>query len=98
MPNADWHFDVQREVAPRTIVTASYVGSRAYDLSDAFTAVTNQNVNQLNPQYLSMGSALLQAVPNPFFGIITTGSLAGATTAPLAVSHTTRPAPCRFPD
>jgi len=33
----------------------------------------------LNPQYLSMGSALLQAVPNPFYGIIPTGSLAGAT-------------------
>ncbi|HLJ15807.1 MAG TPA: hypothetical protein VKV15_15010, partial [Bryobacteraceae bacterium] len=73
---------VQREIAPRTIVTASYVGSRAYDLSAAatdFTTAINQNVNQLNPQFLSLGSALLQPVPNPFYGIITTGSLAGPT-------------------
>src|SRR5579872_1760509 len=78
----NWHFDVQREIAPRTIVTASYVGSRAYDLSAAatdFTTAINQNVNQLNPQFLSLGSALLQPVPNPFYGIITTGSLAGPT-------------------
>jgi hypothetical protein len=77
----NWHFDIQREIAPRTIVTASYVGSRAYDLSAPatdFTSAVNLNVNQLNPQYLSMGSALLQAVPNPFYGIITAGALAGA--------------------
>jgi hypothetical protein len=77
----NWHVDVQREIA-KTIVTASYVGSRAYHLSAQptdFTSAVNLNVNQLNPQYLSMGSALLQAVPNPFFGIITSGSLSGAT-------------------
>ena len=65
------------------VVTASYVGSRAYDLSAAptdFTTAINENLNQLNPQYLSMGSALLQTVANPFFGIIQTGSLAGPTT------------------
>ncbi len=78
----NWHFDIQREIAARTLITASYVGSRAYDISAAptdFTSAINENVNQLNPQYLSMGTALLQPVPNPFFGIITTGSLAGAT-------------------
>ena len=79
----NWHFGLQREIAPRTVVTASYVGSRAYDLSAAptdFTSAINQNVNQLNPTYLSLGTALLQPVSNPFFGIIATGSLAGPTT------------------
>ena len=78
----NWHFDIQREILPRTLVSVSYVGSRAYDISAAptdFTTAINENVNQLNPQYLSLGAAVLQAVPNPFFGIITTGSLAGAT-------------------
>jgi hypothetical protein len=79
----NWHLDIQREIAPRTLVTASYVGSRAYHLSAAptdFTGAINQNLNQVNPQYLSMGTALLQPVPNPFFGVIKTGSLAGQTT------------------
>jgi hypothetical protein len=78
----NWHFDIQRELAPQTVLTVSYVGSRAYHLSAAptdFTGAINQNMNALNPQYLSMGTALLQAVPNPFYGIITNGSLAGQT-------------------
>ncbi len=78
----NWHFDLQREVLPGTVVTASYVGSRAYHLSAPptdFTTAINQNINQLNPEYLSMGSALLQPVANPFFGSIATGPLAGAT-------------------
>jgi hypothetical protein len=65
------------------VVTASYVGSRAYDLAAAptdFTSAINENVNQLNPQYLTLGSGLLQTVNNPFFGVIQTGSLAGPTT------------------
>src|SRR6266849_3798929 len=81
-PSSTTDFDIQREIAPRTVVTASYVGSRAWDLSAAptdFTTAINENVNQLNPQYLSLGTPLLAAVPNPFFGIITNGSLAGPT-------------------
>ncbi|MCZ2147407.1 MAG: TonB-dependent receptor [Bryobacterales bacterium] len=80
----NWHFDIQREVAAGTVFTASYVGSRAYYLAAApsdFTGAVNENVNQLNPQYLSMGTALTQVVPNPFFGILASGPLAGATVA-----------------
>jgi len=78
----NWHFDLQRELGHNTVVTGSYVGSRAYDLSAAptdFTGAINQNLNQLDPKYLSLGTALLQPVPNPFAGIIKTGSLSGAT-------------------
>lgn len=80
----NWHFDIQREIFHSTVITASYVGSRAYDLSAAptdFTTAINQNMNQLDPKYLSLGSQLLQTVPNPFFGVITTGPLALATVA-----------------
>jgi hypothetical protein len=72
----NWHFDIQREIAPRTIVSVSYVGSRAINISAPptdFTGAINQNLNQLDPKYLSLGTALLQPVPNPFAGIITTG-------------------------
>src|SRR5207248_7783719 len=75
-------FDIQREIAPRTVVTASYVGSRGYHLSAAptdFTTAINENVNQLNPKYLSLGTVLLQPVANPFFGVIALGSIAGPT-------------------
>ena len=78
----NWHFDIQREIFRETLLTVSYVGSRAYHLSAAptdFTAAINQNMNQLDPKYFSMGTALLQAVPNPFFGVIKSGALAGAT-------------------
>jgi TonB dependent receptor len=78
----NWHFDIQREIAPRTVVTVSYVGSRAWDLSAAptdFTTAINENVNQVHPQYLSLGTALLAPVANPFFGIIANGALAGQT-------------------
>jgi hypothetical protein len=78
----NWHFDVQREIGSRAVVTASYVGSRAINISAPttdFTTAINQNLNQLDPKYLSLGTALLQPVPNPFYGIITSGSLAGQT-------------------
>jgi len=35
--------------------------------------------NQLRPELLSLGSALLEQVPNPFFGVIAAGPLAGRT-------------------
>ena len=36
-------------------------------------------LNQLPDQYLSLGSTLLEQVPNPFYGVITSGSLSGPT-------------------
>jgi hypothetical protein len=79
----NWHLDIQRGIGASLVFTASYVGSRAWDVARTpsdFLGGIGENVNGMNPQYLSMGSALLQTVPNPFYGIIKTGSLAGATT------------------
>ena len=36
-------------------------------------------LNQLPTQYLSLGNQLLQPVANPFYGVITSGALSGAT-------------------
>ena len=61
-------FDVQRELPMGIALAFGYVGSRSNHLAPSSTAATAVNLNQLDPSYLSMGSALLQAVPNPFFG------------------------------
>lgn len=61
-------FDVQRELPLGIALAIGYVGSRSDQLAPGSTGATTVNLNQLDPQYLSMGSALLQAVPNPFFG------------------------------
>jgi len=37
------------------------------------------SVNQLDPKHLALGAKLLEQVPNPFFGLITTGALSQRT-------------------
>ena len=61
-------FDVQRELPKGIALAVGYVGSRSHHLAPSSTAATAINLNQLDPSYLSMGSSLLSAVPNPFFG------------------------------
>ncbi|MBK5290735.1 MAG: carboxypeptidase regulatory-like domain-containing protein, partial [Acidobacteriia bacterium] len=52
----------------------AYVGSRGINL-----IAPTETLNQLDPSYLPLGAALNQTVPNPFFGILTTGTLSGST-------------------
>jgi hypothetical protein len=52
-----------------------YTGTQSRKLSFG----TGQQANQLHPDFLSLGSQLDQAVPNPFRGVIASGVLAGAT-------------------
>ncbi len=58
-------FDVQRELPFGIAAEVGFVGSKSAHLSLGSTSL---NGNALNPSLLSMGSALTQAVPNPFFG------------------------------
>ena len=77
----NWQFSVQREFIARTMVEVAYVGSRGIRLAappSDFTGAINENKNQLDPKYLSLGTQLTQAVPNPFFGILS-GPLGGQT-------------------
>jgi hypothetical protein len=68
-----WNFTVQHQPWNNWLFEAAYVGNRGVHLF-----MYNQNLNWLPNQYLSLGTALGNLVPNPFFGIITSGPLAAA--------------------
>ena len=76
--NQQWNFGIQRELPGRLLVNASYVGSHSVKLP------LNLSPNNLQPQYFGAPGdqarvAFLTAlVPNPFFNIIKTGTLAAA--------------------
>lgn len=71
-----WNLTIQHSPWNNWLVETSYVGSKGTHL----LSLQNRDLNQLNPQFFSQGSGLLQSVPNPFFGIIPTGPLSAATT------------------
>ena len=61
--------DLQRELGNNMAITFSYVGARGDHLPLGGTVNTGININQLDPKYLALGSAVLsQSVANPFFG------------------------------
>ena len=61
--------DLQRELGADMAVTFSYIGARGDHLPLGGTSNTAININQLDPKYLALGTAALNAqVPNPFFG------------------------------
>ncbi len=68
--------DVQRQLPFGMAMEVGYVGSRSSHMT---LGAPNINVNALNPNLLSMGSALTQSVPNPFFGHGGTGLIGTAT-------------------
>ncbi len=73
----NWSFGIQRELPGAILVDASYVGNHGVQLISS--AEGNQNLNQLTAQQMALGSAVLQQVPNPFYGLIATGVLSTKT-------------------
>lgn len=69
-----WNFGVQRELPGNLLVEAAYVGSHGVHLEDFAGA----QFNVLPDQYLSLGNALFDSLPNPFFGILPANSSLGA--------------------
>jgi hypothetical protein len=59
-----WNIDVQRELPGGIFVDAAYGGSKGTHL------MTNFPTDQLNPKYMSLGSALINPVANPFQGLM----------------------------
>jgi len=61
--------DVQRQLGDSIAVGVEYIGAtgRSLGLGGSNDAVLN--INQLDPSRLALGSALLEQVPNPFFGL-----------------------------
>jgi hypothetical protein len=78
-----WNFGIQRELPGKIVLDVHYWGSKDTHL-DANGTVPGMGlaynaVDQLPDQYLSLGNALAQLVPNPFAGLGLGGVLAGAT-------------------
>src|SRR5262249_56715396 len=49
-------------------VKIGYVGARGDRIGLGGSVDTPVNINQVDPKYLSLGSALTQLIPNPFLG------------------------------
>jgi trimeric autotransporter adhesin len=61
--------DVQRELGGSMAVSVGYMGARSDHVGLGGSVDTPVNINQLDPKYLALGSAALDAqLPNPFFG------------------------------
>ena len=83
--------DFQRELSPNSSITISYVGARGDHLGLGGTSDTGVNINQLDPKYLALGSALNTQLPNPFFGNANAGPFANSAT--LSRAQLLRPFP-----
>ena len=86
-----YSIDLQRELPGAQAITVSYVGSRGDHLGLGGSADTPVNINQLDPKYMSLGSALDAALPNPFFGNPNAGPFANRAT--LSRAELLRPFP-----
>ena len=62
---ANWSFDIQRELPLKLVVTAAYVGNVGAHL------MTPIQLNQIPDSDLALGSKLISVVSNPFYGVIT---------------------------
>ena len=67
-----WNVALQREVSRNVVVEVAYAGSKI-----THVGIPDTNINQLTAEQLRLGSALLQQVPNPFFGQIPRSSSLG---------------------
>ncbi|MBV9081309.1 MAG: TonB-dependent receptor [Acidobacteriaceae bacterium] len=68
-----WSFGAERELPWGLLLDVHYWGMKGSRLLETW------NIDQLPDQYLSLGSHLNDLGPNPFYGVITTGALAGST-------------------
>lgn len=82
-----WTYGVQYAPTPNDVIDITYVGNHT-----VHTIASSLNLNQLNPSYFSMGSALTTLVPNPFFGHITSSGC-GLDQATVAQGQLLRPHP-----
>src|SRR5262249_9137144 len=85
--------DFQRELPGNQAVTLSYIGARGDHLSLGGTVDGAVNVNQLDPKYLPLGSALNATLPNPFQGSPAFGGTSFFTAATLSRAKLLRPFP-----
>lgn len=82
-----WMYGVQYAPTPHDVIDITYVGNH-----NVHTLAGSLNLNQLDPKYFSMGSALLDPVANPFSGIITSSGC-GLDQPTVAAGQLLRPHP-----
>ncbi|NOT25019.1 MAG: TonB-dependent receptor [Acidobacteria bacterium] len=75
-----YSIDYSHEFPAGIAVSIGYSGSRSDHMPVGGTVDATVNINQLDPQYLALGSALLDLLPNPFFGNSAFGNLANSAT------------------
>jgi Carboxypeptidase regulatory-like domain/TonB dependent receptor len=61
-----WSADLQYQLGSHSVIQAGYTGTRGRHL---MYGNPDLNADQLPTQYLALGSALYDDVPNPFFGV-----------------------------
>jgi hypothetical protein len=70
----EYSLPVQRELPAGFVLTAGALGSHSLHLLES-----GQNIDQLNPSYFYLGSALMKSVPNPMYGHGGVGTVGTAT-------------------
>jgi hypothetical protein len=84
--------DLQRELPGNTVVSFVYTGTRGDDLDyGAEVATARVNINQLPTSALTLGPALYDEVPNPFYHLDAAGDLSSSPT--IARGQLLRPFP-----
>jgi hypothetical protein len=67
-----WNVSMQRQLTTNTTIEIAYRGSKI-----THVGIPDSNLNSLTVAQLALGSALLQRVPNPYFGVIPRSSSLG---------------------
>ena len=67
-----WSYGFQFAPTHSDVIDVTYVGNHG-----SHVQISGRNLNQLDPKYFSLGSALATPVTNPFFGHITSSSCGG---------------------
>jgi hypothetical protein len=69
-----WNLTLQFEPVSNLLIETAYLGNKGTHLSNS-----SLTMNQLPDQYLSLGNALNQQVPNRYYGLVSSGPLSTPT-------------------
>ena len=67
--NQQWNLNLQHQFGNSLLIEAGYAGNKGTHLPVGLA------LNQIFPGYQSLGTGLSRSVPNPFFGLVTNGTL-----------------------
>lgn len=87
-----YSLDINRELPGNMAIGFEYSGATGRDLGLGGSNDGTLNINQLDPQYLSLGTALTQQVANPFFGL-PSGQGFAVTSPTISMAQSLRPFP-----